>query len=312
MGDPAGIGPAVLLAAMNSDAVKSACRLSVACDPSAMEWWAERLSLPFDADVLNIGPAGDVTPGEPSSRGAAASAAAIVAATEACMTGAADAMVTAPVSKLAICETGCDFPGHTEFLARKTAARSYLMLFVDGERRIALATTHLPIAEVSGAITKPLVVEKLSTLNEGLVSAFGIGSPRIAVAALNPHAGEGGKFGDEETRVISPAISEARSLGIDCEGPFPADTIFVGHGEESGPGSGFDAILAMYHDQGTIPVKLAGFGRGVNVTLGLPIVRTSADHGPAFDIAGAGGADPGSMIAAVLLAAEIAARIAAD
>lgn len=312
MGDPAGIGPAVVLASLCRDEVRRACDVSVACDPGVMEWWSERLSIPFEAGVINVGSAGDVTPGSPSRRGAAAAAAAIVASAEACMTGQADAMVTAPVSKRAICEAGYDFPGHTEFLARKTGAVSFLMLFVDGTRRIALATTHLPLASVAAALSIPLLVEKLTTLNFGLTTSFGIERPKIAVAALNPHGGEGGQFGDEEERIIGPAIEEARVLGIDCDGPFPADTIFVGHGGTSGPGSRFDAILAMYHDQGTIPVKLGGFGGGVNVTLGLPIVRTSADHGPAFDIAASGAAEPGSMVAAVLLASEIASRIAAD
>jgi 4-hydroxythreonine-4-phosphate dehydrogenase len=173
---------------------------------------------------------------------------------------------------------------------------------------VGLATTHLPISEVPGALSEDLIVEKLTVFERGLSEWFGVERPRIAVAALNPHGGEAGEIGDEDATVVGPAVEAARGAGIDAHGPFPADTVFVGLGgpEGTGPGSGYDGVLAMYHDQGTIPAKLWGFGSGVNVTLGLPIVRTSVDHGTAFDIAGRGEADPGSLLAAVDLAGRIA------
>ena len=220
-------------------------------------------------------------------------------------------MVTAPVSKAAIAATGVAFPGHTEFLAGLTGAADFVMTFVQGEHRVALATTHLPLSEVPAALTTELVAGKLGVLAGGLRSWLGVRSPRIAVAGLNPHAGEDGRFGDEEERVIAPAVARAREAGIDASGPYPADSIFVGHGDRDsgGPGSLYDAILAMYHDQGTVAAKLWGFGRSVNLTLGLPVVRTSVDHGTAFGIAGRGGVDSGSMVAAVRLATAIAVRL---
>jgi 4-hydroxythreonine-4-phosphate dehydrogenase len=217
--------------------------------------------------------------------------------------------VTAPVSKAAITATGVDFPGHTEFLARTAGTGKFVMMFVAGERRVALVTTHLSLVDVPRAITRERVLEKLVILNAGLELWFGVKHPRIAVTGLNPHAGESGIFGSEETEQIAPAIRTARERGILAEGPFAADTIFTGLGGAEGPGSGFDAVLAMYHDQGTIPIKILGFSDGVNVTLGLPIVRTSVDHGTAFDLAGKGQADPGSMISAVSLARDIAYRL---
>jgi 4-hydroxythreonine-4-phosphate dehydrogenase len=220
-------------------------------------------------------------------------------------------MVTAPVSKASIAATGAAFSGHTEFLAKLSGAPGFVMTFVRNESRVALVTTHLPLSDVPGALTTDLVLAKLEILARGLSSWLGVRSPKIAVTALNPHAGEDGKFGDEEERIIAPAIARAIKAGIDASGPYPADSIFVGHGDRDGggPGSAFDAILAMYHDQGTIAAKLTGFGDSVNLTLGLPIVRTSVDHGTAFEIAGRGTANHESMASAVRLAAAIAARL---
>ena len=313
MGDPAGVGPEIALRILADTSTTRDYDLMIAADPAALEQWVRRLSVPLPADILDVGvSAGTVDPGRPTDGGARAALASIETAARLCMSGEADAMVTGPVSKAAIAATGVSFPGHTEFLAGLTGAEGFVMTFVQGERRVALATTHLPLAEVPAAITTELVAGKLEILANGLRSWLGVRSPRIAVTGLNPHAGEDGRFGDEEERAIAPAIAGAREAGIDASGPYSADSIFVGHGDRDsgGPGSLYDAILAMYHDQGTVAAKLWGFGRCVNLTLGLPVVRTSVDHGTAFGIAGRGEADPGSMIAAVRLAGVIARRLA--
>jgi len=318
MGDPAGVGPEVALRALADSGLAERAELSIIGDSGAIERWARALSLRPAGAVIDCGAnAGAVEPGCPTPQGARSALASIELAARMCLSGKADAMVTAPVSKDAIASTGIPFPGHTEFLARFTRAADVVMTFVHGERRVALVTTHLPLCEVPGALTIDLVLKKLRTLARGLESWLGVESPRIAVTALNPHAGEGGRFGDEEERVIAPAIELAGAEGIDADGPHPADSIFVGHGAAAteasgaaGPGSAYDAILAMYHDQGTIAAKLWGFGAAVNLSLGLPIVRTSVDHGTAFSLAGRGGVDPGSMLAAVRLATEIARRCA--
>jgi 4-hydroxythreonine-4-phosphate dehydrogenase len=311
MGDPAGVGPEVALRAMADAAVAPGSDLSIAGDSAVLARWADMLSLPHAAQIVDAGlRVGEVEPGHPTAAGARAALASIETAARMCMSGEADAMVTAPVSKADIAATGSSFPGHTEFLADLTAAAGYVMTFVRGRSRVGLVTTHLPLSEVSAAVTTDLVLSKIRMLAAGLASWLGVDSPSIAVTALNPHAGEDGRFGDEDSRVIAPAVAKARDEGVNAAGPFPADSIFVGHGDKDsgGPGSAYDAILAMYHDQATIAAKLMGFGHCVNLTLGLPIVRTSVDHGTAFGLAGRGGVHHGSMAAAVSLAAEIAAR----
>ena len=215
------------------------------------------------------------------------------------------AIVTAPVHKGVINEAGIPFTGHTEFFAARTGAPRPVMMLATQSLRVALATTHLPLARVSGAITGELLCEVLEILDRDLARWWGIERPRIAVCGLNPHAGEGGHLGDEEIRVIAPAIARMRERGLRLFGPLPADTVFV-------PGvlADFDVVLAMYHDQGLPVIKHAGFQSAVNVTLGLPILRTSVDHGTALDLAGTGRADPGSMRAAIELAVRLAARAA--
>jgi 4-hydroxythreonine-4-phosphate dehydrogenase len=310
MGDPAGIGPEVVLKTLAAPRIREEFSLSVAGSRAVLEGCARRLSLPFDAEVTeaHAGPVPDDVPGRPTASGARAAVEAVVSAARACQSGAADAMVTAPVTKATIAEAGYDFPGHTEFLARLTGVESVVMTFVHGTRRIGLVTNHLPIAAVARALTVELVLDKLLILARGLEESLGMAAPRIAVAALNPHAGERGTIGDEEERIIAPAVAAAREVGVAAEGPFPADSVFPRLGS-GGEGAGlFDAALAMYHDQATIPVRVWGLAGGVNLTLGLPIVRTSPDHGTALDLAGKGTADPGSMIAAVRLAAEVAGR----
>jgi 4-hydroxythreonine-4-phosphate dehydrogenase len=211
-------------------------------------------------------------------------------------------MVTAPVHKAVINEGGFAFSGHTEFLAAITGGDP-VMLLAAGSLRVALATTHLPLAQVPQAITRERLHRVLRVLHHDLQTRFGIAAPRILVAGLNPHAGEGGHLGREEIEVIAPALEALRREGMDLEGPLPADTLFTPRRLE-----GADAVLAMYHDQGLPVLKYAGFGHAVNITLGLPIVRTSVDHGTALDIAGTGRADAGSLAAALQAALDIAAR----
>lgn len=215
------------------------------------------------------------------------------------------AIVTAPVHKGVINDAGIPFTGHTEFFADRTRAPRPVMMLATESLRVALATTHLPLARVSGAITAELLCEVLEILDRDLTRWWGMGRPRIAVCGLNPHAGESGHLGDEEIRVIAPAIERMRERGLRIAGPLPADTVFVPRVL-----SDFDVVLAMYHDQGLPVIKHAGFENAVNVTLGLPILRTSVDHGTALDLAGTGRADAGSMAAAVDLAVRLAARTA--
>lgn len=218
-----------------------------------------------------------------------------------CKSGEFAGMVTAPVHKGIICDAGVPFSGHTEYLAEATATPLVVMMLVGGGMRVALATTHLPLKDVPAAITRPLLADTLRILHADLKARFGLDAPRILVAGLNPHAGEGGHMGTEEIEVITPVLEALRAEGMDLRGPLPADTLFVPHTLEQG-----DAVLAMFHDQGLPVLKHASFGGGVNVTLGLPIIRTSVDHGTALDLAGTGRADPGSLFAAVELAIVMA------
>jgi 4-hydroxythreonine-4-phosphate dehydrogenase len=215
-----------------------------------------------------------------------------------CLSGEYHAMVTAPVQKSVINDAGIAFTGHTEFLAEKAHADHVVMMLVGGGLRVALATTHLPLSEVPRAITRDLIIKSLKVVDRDLRARFGIRRPRILVAGLNPHSGESGHLGREDLEIIAPAI---KASGVDAAGPIPADTLFVPERLKHA-----DAVLAMYHDQGLPVLKYASFGRGVNVTLGLPFVRTSVDHGTALDLAGTGKADPGSLIEAVKLAIELA------
>jgi 4-hydroxythreonine-4-phosphate dehydrogenase len=226
-------------------------------------------------------------------------------AIDGCLAGEYDAMVTAPVQKSVINDAGIVFTGHTEYLAERAQAAHVVMMLVGGGLRVALATTHLPLREVPEKINTRDLVATLRVLHADLQKRFRIARPRILVAGLNPHSGESGHFGTEDLEIIAPAVAEARRAGIEANGPLPADTIFVPERLK-----GADCVLAMYHDQGLPVLKYASFGRGVNVTLGLPFVRTSVDHGTALDLAGTGRADPGSLIEAVKLAIELASPAA--
>jgi 4-hydroxythreonine-4-phosphate dehydrogenase len=218
-----------------------------------------------------------------------------------CLDGEYDAIVTAPVQKSVINDAGVAFTGHTEYLADKAGAAHVVMMLVGGGLRVALATTHLALADVPKAINRKSLFETLRVLDADLKKRFRITRPRILVSGLNPHSGEAGHLGREEIDVIAPAIADAVAAGIVASGPIPADTLFVPERLKAG-----DCALAMYHDQGLPVLKYASFGRGVNVTLGLPFVRTSVDHGTALDLAGTGKADPGSLLEALKLAIELA------
>jgi 4-hydroxythreonine-4-phosphate dehydrogenase len=280
-GDPSGIGPEICRAAAMDP------RVIAVCDPL--------LYGPSDPDAVAAFPCGEV---HPSSGRAAYDT--IVRATEDARAGRVDAIATAPVNKASFAAAGLEWKGHTDLLAHLCGVRDVAMMFWSRELRVVLATVHIPLAEVPQALTIEGLLGTIILTARSLPD-LGCASPRVAVAGLNPHAGEGGLMGHEEQLVMQPAIARARAAGVDVRGPFPADTLFVraARGE-------FDAVVAAYHDQGLVPVKLIAFGRSVNVTLGLPIVRTSVDHGTAFDIARQGKADPSSMVEAILLAAQLA------
>jgi 4-hydroxythreonine-4-phosphate dehydrogenase len=228
-------------------------------------------------------------------------------AIDGCATGEFDAMVTAPVQKSVINEAGIAFTGHTEYLATRTGAPLAVMMLVAGRLRVALATTHLPLRQVSDAISSDGLVALIGVLDRDLKRRFGFARPRITVCGLNPHAGESGYLGREELEVIAPAIQRVRAQGVDASGPVPADTAFTPRSLADA-----DVVLAMYHDQGLPALKYAGFGAAVNVTLGLPIIRTSVDHGTALALAGTGQAESGSLIAAVEQAITLACASASD
>jgi 4-hydroxythreonine-4-phosphate dehydrogenase len=280
VGDPSGIGPEVAVKASADPRVREACE-PVLYGPSS-----EAALEPFPA-------------GEISERSARAAYDAVVAAVADAQSGAIAGIATAPINKEAFYAAGLPWPGHTELLAELTGATRVAMMFYSEPLRVVLATVHIPLAEVPRALTRTRL-EDVIELTAAELPRFGWPSPRLALAGLNPHAGEGGVIGSEDLDVLVPAVRACRARGIRIEGPLPADTIFIraARGE-------FDAVVACYHDQGLIPVKLISFGRAVNVTLGLPIIRTSVDHGTAFDIARRGLADPSSLVEAVLLAARL-------
>ena len=248
-----------------------------------------------------------VTPGKLDPANARYVLAVLDRAMRGCMEGEYAAMVTAPVQKSVINDAGIAFTGHTEYLAEHSGAAHVVMMLVGGGLRVALATTHLPLAEVPRAITRSGVLTSLRILDADLKRRFRIARPRILVAGLNPHSGESGHMGREDVDVIMPAIADALAAGIDAKGPIPADTLFVPERVRQA-----DAVLAMYHDQGLPVLKYASFGRGVNITLGLPFIRTSVDHGTALDLAGTGRADHTSLAEALKLAAELAQTAASS
>ena len=315
-GESAGIGPDLCVAA-----AQRARDYPLVClgDRAMLQARAECLRLPCLISDYQLGQApsrvaGELTvlhqplavpavPGRVEMRNAPWVLQLIDRAVTGCQRGEFSAMVTAPVHKSVINDAGIPFTGHTEYIAALCRVPLPVMLLVAGKLRVALATTHLPLRAVPDAITHDSLLAALRVLNGGLQQFFGIARPRIGVCGLNPHAGESGHLGTEEQQIIKPALNSARDFGLDVSGPYPADTLFVPRNLDM-----YDAILAMYHDQGLPVLKHAGFGAAVNITLGLPIVRTSVDHGTALDLAGTGRADAGSLLAAIHLAATLSAR----
>lgn len=300
-GEPAGIGPDLCLALADTELCSD---IVVIADPGVLRARATRLGIeyPEHLQILPITcPQTDVC-GEPATANAAALLEGLRLAVDGCRQGRFSALVTAPLQKSTINDAGVPFTGHTEFLAELCETPQPVMLLVAGDLRVALASTHLPLREVADYLTQDGIRDVLNVLHTDLQSRFGLENPEIIVCGLNPHAGEGGHLGAEDQDIIAPVVHELAAGGMNIRGPVPADTAFT-------PAAGSkDAVLAMYHDQGLPVLKYAGFGHAVNVTLGLPIIRTSVDHGTALDIAGSGRADAGSLIAAIELAADMATR----
>lgn len=318
MGDVAGIGPEVVVKALADPDIRKAAKFIVfgmneqlcyVADAAEIEpFWGrhqhEKISREYpykvvvaDYDEYSVPPWVKI----PSKMAGEASMKFCIDAIDAAQRGIIDAMVTAPISKTSWKLADSEWTGHTEMLAARCKSKRKVMMFVSGPLKVALATIHEPLFEVRHKFTIGCVFEPIDLLNDAMKQYFGIDNPRIGVAALNPHAGENGQFGDEEQRIISPALMLAQEHGIDCRGPFSADTLFLRaiQGE-------FDGVVAMYHDQGMIPVKLIGFDQAVNVTIGIPIIRTSPAHGTAFDITGKNIANPAGMKSAIKTAIQMA------
>jgi len=310
-GEPAGIGPDICLA----QALRGLhCRAVVLADRELLAARAVQLGLNLrlrefepaltpaadELEVLHVPLAAPVTAGRLDPANSAYVLALLDRATAGCMNANFAAMVTAPVHKGTINDAGIAFTGHTEYLARLTSTPRVVMMLAGGGLRIALATTHMALAEVAGAITRASLETTLRILHQALQRRFGMRAPRILVAGLNPHAGESGHLGREEIDVISPVLDKLRGEGMRLHGPLPADTLFTPQVLAAG-----DCVLAMFHDQGLPVLKYASFGKGVNITLGLPVVRTSVDHGTALELAGSGKADSGSLVAAINMALEM-------
>lgn len=300
-GEPAGIGPE--LCAQLTNVALPDCELHCLVDRPLLEARAPAGARLERLNVLHRPLAVPAIAGKTDTRNAPYVVGLLDEALDGVRAGRFDAMVTAPVHKSVIAASGVPFSGHTEYLAERCKTPKPVMMLVAGDLRVALATTHLPLRRVPDAITTALVLQILRIMAADLRNAFGIAQPRIAVCGLNPHAGESGLLGDEEIRHIIPAIEAARGEGIDAFGPLPADTAFVPREMAKA-----DAFLAMFHDQGLPVLKHAGFGHAVNVTLGLPVIRTSVDHGTALPLAGTGRADVGSLQAAVALAVDLVHR----
>ncbi len=298
LGDPNGVGPETLLSVVTSKALLARCQPIVFGPPEVLEYYGGDT-----ADQINIVPCGDLeftpSPGKASTEAGRVAFDSLDAARQAWLSGSIDALVTPPINKKTIMAAGFPFAGHTEYLAQADGHQP-LMFLCSGKLRVGIVTAHVPLKEVAGLITGPAILEKARLMNESLKLDFGIAQPRIAVLGLNPHAGEEGKLGSEELEIIAPAIAALQTEGIDAKGPYPADGFFGQKGYEQ-----VDGILAMYHDQGLAPFKGLSFGEGVNYTAGLSRIRTSPDHGTAFDIAGKGVANPASLGHAAHLALDI-------
>ena len=319
MGDPAGIGAEVIVKALAEPAIRRRARfviyglnelLAYAADTAELDvfWWRdqhERINRDYPQSVV-VGDYDEINwfsnnIKQSSQLGGEASMRFVCDAIDDALAGKIDAVVTAPISKESWHMAGFKYPGHTELLTHRCRAKCSAMMFVGGPFKVVLATIHEGLFAIRNKFTIGRIFDPINLVNDALKEWFAVPKPKIAVAALNPHAGEQGQFGDEEKRIIEPAILMAQEAGIDVEGPFPTDTLFYNALQNNC----YDAIVAMYHDQGLIPIKLLAFDKAVNVTIGLPIIRTSVDHGTAFDIVGRNKANPNSMKEAIKLACEL-------
>jgi 4-hydroxythreonine-4-phosphate dehydrogenase len=321
MGDPVGVGPEIIVKALVDAGIYQVCRPLILGDLAALE--RARLALDpamkiqvadrpsagrYQLGTMDLMPLSQLAPkdlkyGRPTPASGAAMVSYILTAIELAQANRVMGLVTAPISKISMKLSGYDYPGHTELLAEKTRTPEFAMMLAGGEFRVVLATIHCALAEVPRRITQAGLVHLLALTAKALDRDFGLAGVPLGVAALNPHASEDGMFGHEEEQIIIPAVKEAQAAGLAVEGPFPADTLFWRHYQGE-----FAAIICMYHDQGLIPLKLLHFMDGVNVTLGLPIIRTSVDHGTAYNLAGTGQASPDSLKAAIIMAAAMAKR----
>ena len=323
MGDPGGIGPEVILKALASPEIRAVANYVIIGSEKVLSDIADNLGIGTELQLLRIDNASlnsnsgltddinvldldnvsvrDALTRKPQPESGRASVEYILKGLELALGGEIDALVTAPISKEAIKLAGFEFAGHTELLKEKTSVENVVMFMVGKGLRVSFVTTHLAVNEVSGCINRENVFSTIQITATGLKTFFGIDQPKIAVCGLNPHCGDGDRFGTEERDVIMPAIARAQEMGIDCHGPLSSDTVFnkALNGE-------FDIVVVQFHDQGTIPIKLHAFDSGVNITLGIPVIRTSPTHGTAFDIAGKGVANPGSMIEAIKTAVMMA------
>ena len=318
MGDPTGIGPEIIAKALSMEEPFQVCRPIVFGDLEVLSRAIQIQNLSATIEVVEKIPEGRYVPGKifllpvsrldissirfgkPDKACGEAMVRYVEEAVKWVRKGALDAITTCPINKQAMNVAGYSFPGHTELLAHLSGSSPVAMMFLGSKWKIALVTTHLPLKDVSGSITASRILSILRLTDEGMKKYFGISHPKLAVLGLNPHCGEEGLLGEEEKKEIVPAIAEARSFGMDVQGPFPADSFFNLSGTYS-----FDAVISMYHDQGLIPIKMIDFKGAVNFTLGLPFIRTSVDHGTAYDLAGKGLADPSNLIKAIHTAANL-------
>jgi 4-hydroxythreonine-4-phosphate dehydrogenase len=317
MGDPVGVGPEIICQALSLKEVYDVARPLVIGDVRILEGAKKTTRTTQMLSMVNVPHAGRFRPGcidvlnisnldpmkiawaNPTKTTGKAMINYIEHAVDMALRDEISAMVTCPINKKALQMAGSSYPGHTELVAERTGTKTYAMMMAGSKLRVVLVTIHIPLKNVPSSLTIEKIMTVIELTDDALKERFGIEKPKIAVTGLNPHSGEQGMFGDEETRLISPAVLRSRNMGMDVSGPYPSDTIFYQAMNKS-----YDAIVCMYHDQGLIPFKLIHFTDGVNTTLGLPIIRTSVDHGTAYDIAGQGIADPGSLIEAIKLAAS--------
>jgi 4-hydroxythreonine-4-phosphate dehydrogenase len=317
MGDPVGIGPELICRALSHQEVYDVARPLVIGDVRILEGAKQTTRTAQILSAVNVPYAGTFKPGcmdvlnvssldpmktawaHPTQTTGKAMIAYIEHAVDMALRDEISAMVTCPINKAALKMAGSSYPGHTELVAERTGARKYAMMMAGSKLKVVLVTIHIPLKNVPTSLSVEKIMTTIELTDDALKERFGMQKPKIAVTGLNPHSGEQGMFGDEEARLIQPAVLRCREMGMDVSGPYPSDTIFYMAMNRS-----YDAIVCMYHDQGLIPFKLIHFTDGVNTTLGLPIIRTSVDHGTAYDIAGQGVADPGSLIEAIKLAAS--------